>query len=887
MPVICPPLYPEDRESMYQDHFSTFGFELSDFQKHAIEAIVDGHHILVCAPTGSGKTLPAEFAIRHFTSLGKKVIYTSPIKALSNQKYHEFSRKFPEIQIGLCTGDIKTNPCADVIIMTAEILNNRLFHITRSTELSASSSLDFQMDLETELGVVIMDEVHYINDEARGHVWEQTILTLPPQVQMVMLSATLDGPEKFAGWIESTRHSVPVDSHRIESTRSEATVDNVVPLDSHRIESTRHSVPVDNVVPLDSHRIESNKKQVRLAYTHHRVVPLTHYAYVPSTESFLKTLKDNALQQTVRQSTNTLIKLQTEKGVFQEPGYKQLKHILDIYEDRDVRLSRKHTLNSLAAFLKGSDDMDVDDSMLPAIVFVFSRKQVEKCAEEISTSILPFDSKIPYTIARECEQLVRRLPNYKEYLELPEYQSLIKLLEKGVAIHHSGMIPILREIVELMISKKYVYLLFATESFAIGLDCPIRTAVFSGLSKFDGSQDRFLLAHEYTQMAGRAGRRGIDTVGHVVHLPTLFRQGIPSKDTYQKILSGTPQTLVSKFHIDYGMVLRLLKKGITRDFNKFADRSMVYEELAKKTAAQQKHVGTLETALKVPYLRATQIQCEEYLRLESELKRAVNKKRKMLEHSMQLLNETRYVKEDAALLAQYLKKQQELEREKSYATGLNTYLMTQTEIVCRIMEDSGYLLRDVSGDYSLTPLGEIAAQIAETHPLVMAKCVQEWRAFADFTTHQIVGFLACFVDVKVPEEYRAETPKTKDAFLKFRVAEMQSMFQRLEQEELDSRADTGYKVSVQFDLIDEFMEWTKCEDELACKSFLQRLTNSEKAVSAGDFAKAGMKICALAKELEKALSNTNTDGNVELQHKLSQIDGLVLKYITTTQSLYL
>ena len=610
---------------------------------------------------------------------------------------------------------------------------------------------------------------------------------------------------------------------------------------------------------------------------------MTHYAFVPSTESFLKTLKDKALQQTIRQSTNTLIQLQTEKGVFQEPGYKQLKHVCDIYEDRDVRLSRKHTLNTLATFLKGSDDMDVDDSMLPAIVFVFSRKQVEKCAEEISANILPFDSKIPYTIAKECEQLVRRLPNYKEYLELPEYQSLVKLLEKGVAIHHSGMIPILREIVELMISKKYVYLLFATESFAIGLDCPIRTAVFSGLSKFDGSQDRFLLAHEYTQMAGRAGRRGIDTVGHVVHLPTLFRQGIPSKDTYQKILSGTPQTLVSKFHIDYGMVLRLLKKGVTRDFNKFADRSMVYEELVKKTAAQQKHVVSLEVALKVPYLRATQTQCEEYLRLESELKKAVNKKRKLVEHSMQkLLDENRYVKDDAALLAQYLKKREELEQEKSYTTGLNTYLMTQTEIVCRIMEDSGYISRDESGDYSLTSLGEIAAQIAETHPLIMAKCIKDWRAFADFSVHQIVGFLACFVDVKVPEEYRAETPKTKDAFLKFRVAEMQSMFHRLEQEELDSRADTGYKVSVQFDLIDEFMEWTRCEDEPACKSFLQRLSNSEKAVSAGDFAKAGMKICALAKELEKAVS-----GRVELQYKLSQIDGLILKYITTTQSLYL
>lgn len=944
---------------------SFFPFPLSDFQNEAIAAILAGDHVLVCAPTGSGKTLPAEFAIRHFTQLGKKVIYTSPIKALSNQKYHDFVTKFPDISVGLCTGDIKTNPTADLIVMTAEILNNRLFHITGSN--NSSASLDFQMDLETELGVVIMDEVHYINDEARGHVWEQTILALPHHVQMVMLSATLDGPEKFAGWIESTRHSVPVDYHRIESTRSEdlhriestrseATVEHSVPVDYHRIESTRTGsmVPLESrctdshlqdaaidalgkefcnwvgdvasdalgkefctwavdvasdvlggsarsgqEVPHDSRSIESTRsestgtslpnKRVRLAYTHHRVVPLTHYAYVPSTESFLKSLKDKALQQTVRQSTNKLIQLQTPTNKFLDQGYKELQFLMNTYDDHEVRLSRKHTLNSLATFLKGSDDMDVDDTMLPAIVFVFSRKQVEKCAEEISTSILPFDSKIPYTIARECEQLVRRLPNYREYLELPEYQSLVKLLEKGVAIHHSGMIPILREIVELMISKKYVYLLFATESFAIGLDCPIRTAVFSGLSKFDGAQDRFLLAHEYTQMAGRAGRRGIDTVGHVVHLPTLFRQGIPSKDTYQKILSNTPQTLVSKFHIDYGMVLRLLKKGVRRDFADFANRSMVYEEMAKKTAAQQKHVGILESELRPPYLRATMVECEEYLRLESELKKAVNKKRKLAEHSMQkLVQENRYVKEDAGLLAQYNKKREELEREKSYATGLHTYLQTQTDIVCRIMQDYEYVSRDdATGEYSLTPLGEIAAQIAETHPLVMAKCVQEWRAFADFTVHQIVGFLACFVDVKVPEEYRAETPKTKDVFLKFRVAEMQSMFHRIEQQELDWQADTGYKVSVQFDLIDEFMEWTKCEDELACKSFLQRLTNSEKAVSAGDFAKAGMKICALAKELEQAVSNTNMDGIVEGVHKLSQIDGLVLKYITTTQSLYL
>jgi superfamily II RNA helicase len=204
------------------------------------------------------------------------------------------------------------------------------------------------------------------------------------------------------------------------------------------------------------------------------------------------------------------------------------------------------------------------------------------------------------------------------------------------------------------------------------------------------------------------------------------------------------------------------------------------------------------------------------------------------------------------------------------------------------MEDYGYIeLNAETEEYSLTPLGEIAAQIAETHPLVMAKCAKEWNMFADFSVYQIIGFLACFVDVKVPEEYRAETPKPKDAFLKFRITEMQSMFQRFDQDELDFRADTGinYDTMVQFDLIDEFIEWAKCEDELACKSFIQRLTNSDKAVSAGDFAKAGMKICALAKELDKAVELV--EDRIELQHKLSQIDGLILKYITTTQSLYL
>jgi antiviral helicase SKI2 len=190
---ICNKPYPESSD--FDSHFEKYGFPLSDFQKYAIQGIIEKNHVLVTAHTGSGKTLPAEFAIEHLVGQGKKVVYTSPIKALSNQKFAEFTRKYPHISFGLLTGDIKTNPEADVLIMTTEILMNYLFiQTTSDKENKDETQLHFQIDLETELGAVIFDEVHYINDHDRGQTWEKTILKLPPHVQMVMLSATIDKP---------------------------------------------------------------------------------------------------------------------------------------------------------------------------------------------------------------------------------------------------------------------------------------------------------------------------------------------------------------------------------------------------------------------------------------------------------------------------------------------------------------------------------------------------------------------------------------------------------------------------------------------------------------------------------------------------------------------
>ena len=211
MVKICQQTYPESKETKYKEYFSHYPFPLSSFQKYSIEAIVEGQHVLVCVPTGSGKTLPGEFAIEHFVKKGKKVIYTSPIKALSNQKFYDFSLKFPHISFGILTGDIKFNPEADVLIMTAEILQNTLYKnkslLTSSTlpntHIMNTSATTFEMDFNTELGCVIMDEVHYINDTDRGKVWEETIMLLPYHIQMVMLSATLDSPEIFAHWCEN------------------------------------------------------------------------------------------------------------------------------------------------------------------------------------------------------------------------------------------------------------------------------------------------------------------------------------------------------------------------------------------------------------------------------------------------------------------------------------------------------------------------------------------------------------------------------------------------------------------------------------------------------------------------------------------------------------
>jgi len=856
MVVICPiqqTLKETYNDSKYAKYFELFPYELSDFQKYAIQAIVEGNHVLITAHTGSGKTLPAEFAIQHFVSTGKKVIYTSPIKALSNQKFYEFTMKYPAISFGLMTGDIKTNPNADVLIMTTEILMNYLFSLGSSSE----STLQFQIDIQNELGCVVFDEVHYINDADRGHVWEQTILMLPQHIQMVLLSATIDNPVGFAEWIERRGYIHNDDDHH------------------------DHDHDIDH---------NNDKKKVYLASTNFRVVPLTHYGFFTTTETPFKEIKDKEIQKQIRDSSNKLVLLRDPKGNFNDQGYYELNKIRDLFDKHRFFMKRKFVLNKLAGYLK-------ENEMLPAIVFVFSRKNVELCAHEITTNLLEDDSKIPYIVRRECEQIIRKFPNYAEYLELPEYNELVGLLEKGIGIHHSGMIPVLREIVELMISKKYIKLLFATESFAIGLDCPIKTAVFSSLTKFDGSGMRFLMPHEYTQMAGRAGRRGIDTIGHVVHCNNLFE--MPAIQEYKQILCGLPQKLVSKFKISYPIVLNLLKNGKTDDFHTFVDRSMMKKEIDGSIATSEYAMKEFREAYEkkanlLAYLRTPIEICNEYMEITENLTMYSTKKRKEIDRQINILKDNyKWLIDDVNKIQEHDVLKKKYQKECSEIAYLENYSKIHINKICEILVNDGFIVRDdahqgldnemnytTTCSYTLSEWGQVAGNINEIHPLIAANMIAKFNWFRDFSVKEIVAVFSVFTDIHVQEDNKRLN--IQDHWYK----ELIAMAENYEKRENDMGLFTGiqYDNLMTVDLVKEMDGWIDCSTETACKYFIQTVIH-ERGISIGEFTKAILKIVVITKEFIGVCEMVG-DLGVELLYKLKQIEPAILKYIATSQSLY-
>jgi superfamily II RNA helicase len=832
MVKVCSFNYPKSREEEYKKYYEKFPYELHDFQKWSIEATVTGNHVLVCCPTGSGKTFSGEFAIDYFHSKGKRVIYTSPIKALSNEKFFSFTQKYPHISIGLITGDIKTNPDADVLIMTTEILLNKLYQVKSSSPVP-SSSISFEMDIEQELGCVVFDEIHMINDESRGHVWEQCIMMLPPQIQMIGLSATLDDPEKFAYWLEN-----------------------------------RGGLPGK----FSDKEVFLTKKQVR-------AVPLIHYSFITATNGVNKAIKDKALQEEIKKSINKPFVIQDEKGTFNDVQYQSTAKFLNLFEKNDIRVKRQHVLNKVTEYL-------VEKEMLPALCYVFSRKQLEKCAQELTTNLLEFDSKVPYTVDRECEQIIRKLPNYEEYLHLPEYVNTVKLLRKGVGIHHAGLMPILREMTELLFARGFIKILFCTETMSVGINLPVKTTIFTDVKKFNGEITRMLYSHEYTQAAGRAGRLGLDTVGHVIHLNNLFRN--VDSVNYKQMMNGKPQMLSSKFKISYNLLLNLLDIGDNNLVN-FASRSMITGDLDNELKQTYYKISSLNTELDNIRSYSNNFRTpidvlEQFIDLQKNRITSVNKKRKDIERQLQQIHDNyKHVEQDKLSYQKISVKKNEIDQLQRQMDTTNSYIKSGVVNVLTLLKEEGYIEGEFSDESTLklTLKGKVASQLRETHCLVFARLFED-KMLDNLSSKQLVGLFSILTNITVQENFKDNCPKTKDGLLEKSVMLLTKIYSDYQSKETKYNINTGFEYSIHYDLLNYVEEWCQSESVEDCKLLLQKM-GLEKEIFLGEFVKALLKINNISSEIEKIAEMT---GNIALLSKLKEIPNMTLKYVVTNQSLY-
>ena len=846
MVIVCSKefIQPEDPTyKSYESYFNTYNFPLSDFQKWAIYSIVKGDHCLVTAHTGSGKTLPAEFAIEYFKSKNKKVIYTGPIKALCNQKLYDFKRKFPHISFGILTGDIKDNPDADVLIMTTEILRNTLLN-RNSMNCSTFNSpeLQFNLNIETELGAVIFDEVHYIGDADRGVVWEQSIMLLPAHVQLIMLSATIESPHIFAEWVETQKNTTP-------------------------------------------------KKNLYLITTHERVVPLTHSLWT-TCPSFLAIpgVKGTPLEYKFKELMNKPIEIATNGGQFNDSNYFKTQTILDVLTKSKIHVKRAYVLNELVNYLNVND-------MLPALCFVFSRKNVELCAKEISVTLFTKEDKTPNIIEHECQKiLMAKFKNYKEYLLLEEYQTILQLLKKGIAIHHAGIMPVIREMVELLFEKRYIKLLFATETFAVGINMPTKAVIFTSLNKFSGSNMRDLLPHEYTQMAGRAGRRGIDTIGHVLHCCNLFK--LPEINTYRAMLTGPPKMLTSQFKISFNLILTMNAKNaknaktntnsFVNEIVDFMKNSFIQNDIAKEIAYYDKTNTELqemknsqEELLHNKSIVKTPIELiTKFKELTNHSEIVNNKQKKKLLHTIHALKEEHStIERDLIYYEQLQKTKVDIINNEAYKVHTIHYIENNVKHMIHVLQNNNFL----QADGQLTKKGIVAMNIQEVHPLVFAEMYDSYGF--NLSARELVGFLSCFTTISMPDDLRFSIPANElvnpnvKLMAKYLNASMNKYYEFEEKYELNSGTD----FNLHFELIDFMIEWCNATNETACHELITTIKTT-KDLFLGEFIKCILKINSIAKELETICTLLE---NVSLLQKVKQIPELTLKYVVTNQSLYI
>ncbi|NEP73890.1 MAG: DEAD/DEAH box helicase [Okeania sp. SIO2G4] len=519
-----------------------FPFELDNFQKEAIVAVNAGKSVVVCTPTGSGKTLIGEYAIYRALSRGRRVFYTTPLKALSNQKLRDFRDKFGADKVGLVTGDTSVNREASVLVMTTEVFRNMLYG-TPIGEIGTS--------LE-KVEAVVLDECHYMNDRQRGTVWEELIIYCPSEIQLLALSATVANSDQLTDWINKVHGPT------------------------------------------------------ELIYSDFRPVPLQ-------------------------------FNFSNSKGLFPLLSNNQ-KRVNPLLKPKNRRIGRDRREKQLEPILPTVLSQLKERDMLPAIYFIFSRRGCDRAVAEIAqvSNLTLLDEAEATKLQNLIQKFLTRNPDLA-------HSKKLEPLSKGIAAHHAGMLPVWKGLVEELFQLGLIKVVFATETLAAGINMPARTTVISSLSKRTDEGHRLLKPSEFLQMAGRAGRRGMDVQGYVLTVQTRFEG---AKEASYLATSGA-DPLVSQFTPSYGMVLNLLqthtleeaKELVERSFGQYLS-SLSLEAERIEIEQKQAELTSLQNKLGI-YEQNDLVNLEQLLRDYEKIRERVKEEKRLLKILQRQADENR------------------------------------------------------------------------------------------------------------------------------------------------------------------------------------------------------------------------------------------------------
>lgn len=668
-------------------------FGLDKFQIDSCTALSEGKGVLVAAPTGAGKTVVGEFAIHLAIAKNQKVFYTTPIKALSNQKYSELLNRYGRDRVGLLTGDNNQNSNAQIVVMTTEVLRNMIY--------AGSTAL-------IDLGYVVMDEVHYLADRFRGAVWEEVILHLPKDVKVASLSATVSNAEEFGAWLAEVRGDTEI------------------------------------------------------IVSEHRPVPL--HQHVLFGDELIELFDAKSGQTKVNQNL-----LQRHQSKLRVPSHRTRTGKQGRYIKRQNQIERL-TKPEVVEILE-------NQQLLPAIFFIFSRIGCEKAVEACARSNLRLTS-------REEQEEIRRQVELRcasiadEDLDTLGYFEWLSALEKGYAAHHAGMLPAFKEVVEELFQQKLVRVVFATETLALGINMPARTVVLEKLDKYNGESRVGITPGEYTQLTGRAGRRGIDVEGHSVilwssQLDPNSVAGLASKRTYPLNSSFRPTynmgvNLISAFGME------LASSILEKSFAQYqADKSVV--GIASNIEQREKSLQGYEEAMSCHLGDFKEYSTIRRDISDLEKKLAFAKKRDMRESKGRHLDEKHLAELKRKLRAhpahrcperetharwgeRYQKLKREIEKDLAKIDSRTNRVSKTFERIVALLEQLGYLHKDK--ELEVTPKGERLAKIYGERDLLIAECVNQgaWKNL-DPANLAALAVSLVYEGKREDNEYQPKIPK--------------------------------------------------------------------------------------------------------------------------------